>query len=216
MPDYDEAIRRTAERHGLDPRLVKAIVAAESNFQSNAYRWEPKRGDASYGLMQVLFATAKTVGYSGEPEGLYDPDTNLEIGARYLAKQLARYRGDVPSAVAAYNAGTARRTKSGKFSNQGYVDRVLRFYNGGGGAPPPQVVPLPPTPEYVRYPIPVAMPGPQPIPVRVQAGRGGDGSLSASIEAVLGPETMPLLIAVGAAFGLMVLFPSSEEKRRRG
>lgn len=70
---------------GLDPADVLAFIAVESSFRPNAYRYEPHLGDASYGLMQVLYGTARFVGYSGAPEGLYDPETNIRMGMRYVA-----------------------------------------------------------------------------------------------------------------------------------
>lgn len=123
---YDVMIARVARRHSLDPRLVKAIVHTESSYDPDAFRNEPRIKDASRGLMQILGRTAHDVGFEGPLDNLFDPETNLEIGSRYLARQLKRYKGDTHSAVAAYNAGAARRHSNQTFRNQPYVDKVMQ------------------------------------------------------------------------------------------
>lgn len=70
---------------GLDPADILAFIAVESSFRPTAYRYEAHLGDASYGLMQILFKTARFVGYKGDPAGLYDPATNIRFGMRYVA-----------------------------------------------------------------------------------------------------------------------------------
>lgn len=195
---FDPLIWETAARHGVDPRLVKAVVAAESSFQPRAYRAEPHIGDASYGLMQTLFRTAKDMGYAGSPEGLYDPGTSLEFGTRYLAYQLRRYGGRVPYAIAAYNAGTAFVAPNGAFRNQTYVDRVLRFYArfGGNGKEGE---------AGVRSDSPQRGPASSSTPIRLQAISGANGARGASIETFVNEKTAPWLIAVGGAILLTVL-----------
>lgn len=201
---YDQLIWQTAGRHGVDPPLVKAVVAAESSFRPNAYRAEPHIGDASYGLMQTLYRTAKDMGYTGAAEGLYDPATSLEFGTRYLAYQLRRYNGKIPFAVAAYNSGTAYVGGDGKFRNQTYVDRVLRFYSqfGGGGAAQEQEAN---TGVQLRSDLPQLGPVPSSTPLRIQAVAGPDGERGASIETFVNTETAPWLLAVGGAVLLSVL-----------
>lgn len=120
---YSSVIRREAARHGLPPALVAAVIHRESS--GNARAFNPN--DPSYGLMQLLLPTAQQMGYRGTVQGLYDPETNIALGTAYLGWQLKRYRGDIPSAVAAYNAGTAFRRTGGTFANQRYVDGVLRL-----------------------------------------------------------------------------------------
>ncbi len=107
--------------------LVLAIMQRENpRADPGATALEPN-GRTSRGLMQVLDTTALELGLS-DPTLLTVPGIGIDYGVHYLAKQLRRYGGDVPSAVAAYNAGTARRTAAGSFSNQGYVDAVLGFF----------------------------------------------------------------------------------------
>ncbi len=101
---YDGIISKWAREYGLHPAFVKAIIKAESNFNPRAYRAEPGINDASYGLMQILFKTAKGIGYQGGPAGLFDPESNVRFGAKYLGMQL-KDLGSEELATAAYNAG---------------------------------------------------------------------------------------------------------------
>lgn len=148
--EFDGLVYAEAARRGLDPLLIKAVIATESSFNPNAIRPEPQINDASRGLMQILYGTAKMMGYAGSPDGLFDPATNIRFGSAYLAHQVTRYGGSIPSAVAAYNAGTARTTERGHFVNQQYVDRVLGYYEefkqreGPSPAEPPPAPPMGP------------------------------------------------------------------------
>lgn len=137
--EFDTLLYAAANAHGIPPVFFKALVAAESAFNPQAYREEPPKtslpptadypqgGDASYGLTQVLSRTARGLGYQGPLGGLYDPATNLNLGATYLGQQWSRYSGDPAKAAAAYNAGSARYTATGSFINQAYVDRVMSY-----------------------------------------------------------------------------------------
>jgi soluble lytic murein transglycosylase-like protein len=87
-----------AERHGLDPALVAAVVRAESAFDPRAVSRKGARG-----LMQLMPATAGRFGLGAEE--IHDPAKNLDAGARYLAWLLERFGGDLLRALAAYNAG---------------------------------------------------------------------------------------------------------------
>lgn len=105
--DYAEFVIQNAEKNGLDPLLVFAIIKAESNF---------KPGDTSnsgaIGLMQLLPETAieeaETIGEEViVKQELYDPETNIKIGTSYYAKLLKKYNNELV-ALAAYNAGMGR------------------------------------------------------------------------------------------------------------
>lgn len=128
--DFDGLIWEAAGRYSLDPLLLKALVAKESGFNPAALRPEPSIGDASRGLAQVLYKTATWLGYRGDPDGLFDPATSLEYGAKYLAYQAGRYAGSPTfdgDLYAAYNAGSVRRTASGAYINQAVVDVFLGY-----------------------------------------------------------------------------------------
>ncbi len=105
-----------AAQYGVPLPLIVAIASHESGgFCPWATRGEPHLGDASIGLMQVLYSTAKASGYTGSigawndttntGTGLYDPATNLRYGTKFFASLLKSTGGDVERAVSAYNAG---------------------------------------------------------------------------------------------------------------
>jgi soluble lytic murein transglycosylase-like protein len=111
-------IQEVAERHGVDPQLVHAVVEAESNYEPRAR--SPK---GARGLMQVLPSTGAALGV----RNLDDPPGNLDAGVRYLKGLLAEFR--LPEALAAYNAGPATVRRFGGIppfiETQRYVERVL-------------------------------------------------------------------------------------------
>lgn len=105
---YDGLIRAASARHGLDPRLVKAVVRRESNFRPGA-----RGSKGELGLMQVMPAVGRDYAawrkWKKMTAGaLLDPEMNTEVGCWYLAKAMRRYReyrDPVPFALAHYNAG---------------------------------------------------------------------------------------------------------------
>lgn len=116
-------INQMASKFGISPRLIYATVMNESSGHPYAYRAEPQLGTASYGLGQPLYTTAKSLGYTGTPEGLYDPTTNLDITAHYLAKAI-QSGAKTPQQVAAfYNSGSVNGNPV-----PGYVNRFMKNY----------------------------------------------------------------------------------------
>jgi soluble lytic murein transglycosylase-like protein len=114
----------TASRHGVDARLVDALIRVESAYQADAVS---RRG--AQGLMQLMPATARQYGAAD----LMDPASNLEAGIRHLKRLLDRY--DLPVALAAYNAG---ETAVDRFNGippfretRSYVARILRLLQRG-------------------------------------------------------------------------------------
>jgi len=121
---YDTLIVRTALAHRLEPALVKAVIAAESNFSERAV----SRAGAQ-GLMQLMPDTAEQL-------GVVDPfvaEENVVGGTRYLRKMLDRY-GDLRRALAAYNAGPEAVDRHKGIppypETQAYVKRVMDYYRG--------------------------------------------------------------------------------------
>jgi soluble lytic murein transglycosylase-like protein len=112
-----------ARRHGLDAELVLAVVAVESGFRPEAVSAKGARG-----LMQLMPETAAALGV----EDPLDPEANLDGGARHLASLLALYDGELPLALAAYNAGAGAVSRHGGVppyrETRAYVKRVLRYY----------------------------------------------------------------------------------------
>ena len=94
--EYAELIASAALRHDLDPALLTAIAQVESAF--DPYAVSEKN---ACGLLQLLPETAERFGV----EDLFDPEQNIEGGARYLRWLITRYDGHTELALAAYNAG---------------------------------------------------------------------------------------------------------------
>src|SRR5438552_18816408 len=94
--DINAHIVEVARRHGVEPKLVAAIVAVESRFNARAVS---RRG--AEGLMQLMPATAATLGVR-DP---FDPRDNIDGGVRHLRSLMDRFNHDLPLALAAYNAG---------------------------------------------------------------------------------------------------------------
>lgn len=114
---YDALFLAAGQAYGVDPALIKAHAAQESGFDPGAYRAEPRIGDASYGLMQLLYATAVALGYSGARPtvtdqqnltGLYAPGVNVPLAARLVKQNLDGSGGNLDTAIAAYNEGLLR------------------------------------------------------------------------------------------------------------
>lgn len=147
--EFDREISEAARDYRVPVAMLKAIIAAESAFNPRAYRYEAHINDASYGLMQLLYRTAQSLGYVGKPDGLYNPRANIRLGAAYMADNLRTAAGNgygMESAISAYNGGfSGVRRGDGKrttnapgapFINQAYVNKVLALmqYFGGAGA----------------------------------------------------------------------------------
>jgi hypothetical protein len=137
---YEPMIRAASARHGLDPQLVKAVIAVESGFEPNAVS-----DKGAVGLMQVLPATGERYGVHADrgksvDAKLADPMLNLEIGTRYLADLRAMFANRPELALAAYNAGENavvryRNAIPPYPETQAYVKLVDQFHAFYG--PPP-------------------------------------------------------------------------------
>ena len=120
---YGGLIVSAAERHGVDPLLVAAIVQAESSFDTEAVS---PRG--ALGLMQMMPTTAEQLGVADA----YDPSQNLDAGVSYLAYLLRRFDDDLVLALAGYNAGPGAVDRFGGLppfrETRGFTNGVLRVY----------------------------------------------------------------------------------------
>ena len=117
-----------AER--VDPELAFRLVKLESDFNPRALS---KVG--AIGLAQVMLSTAVQYERTVTRETLYDPETNLRIGFRYLRRLIGLYNGDVRIALLAYNLGEQlvdEARKSGKNPLLGYNRILLKAYSGSG------------------------------------------------------------------------------------
>jgi len=152
MKFVSEIIRKTIEtkalEFGIDADLIEAFCMTESSGFVKATRYEPNFykkyiqpmltdnkitlheaiGRAtSWGLMQIMGQVAREKGFKGEFEELFEPATNLTWSLKHLKRFIEKYDPDLDSAIAAYNAGSARRKEDGTFVNQQYVDKVRGF-----------------------------------------------------------------------------------------
>lgn len=120
--DIRRAITFYAKRYRLDPALLRAVIKAESDFRQHVVS---KKG--AIGLMQLTPDTAATLRVAN----VYDSVENIRGGARQLRHLLNLYQGDLPLALAAYNAGV-HRVKEGRVpkirETRLYVRKVLRYY----------------------------------------------------------------------------------------
>lgn len=124
--NYDHLIAEKAEKYSLDPKLVQAVIKAESGFNHRAV--SPK---GAMGLMQLMPQTAYYLGVYNP----FDPEENIEAGVRYLREMLERFGGSLTLALAAYNAGPTSVEKHGHSvppyrETKDYVSKVLTTYNG--------------------------------------------------------------------------------------
>lgn len=105
---YGHLIRRSATKYDLDPNLIFATIMIESGGNTYAIRHEPRLNDASYGLGQLLYSTARGLGYTGTPSGLYDPAVNIDLIARYHRRNYDHYEKNLSpqELTVAYNTGS--------------------------------------------------------------------------------------------------------------
>lgn len=132
------------DRGALPVPCILAFCMAESSFKSYAlkyedhYRWlvgdqatmrigEKLGQKHSWGLMQVMGAVARELGFTGPFTDLWEPEIGIRYGMRLLKKLWSRYE-NWPDVIASYNAGSPVRI-DGKYKNQAYVDKVLGYWN---------------------------------------------------------------------------------------
>src|SRR6204780_17887 len=122
--DLNEVVRAASGTYHLDPDLVSSVIRAESGFNVRAL--SPK---GAQGLMQLMPQTASELGV----QNAFDPQANIEGGARYLRELLERYDFDLIKALAAYNAGPQRVAQYGGvppyYETKAYVARIVRDFN---------------------------------------------------------------------------------------
>ena len=128
-------VEQAAKTHAVDPLLVGAVIAVESNYDAHAV--SPKGAE---GLMQLMPPTARMLGVTNT----FDPQQNIEAGVRYLKQLQDQYKDDT-LALAAYNAGPKAvekfKTVPPYRETQNYVDQVGRRYDAARAAAPKSAEP---------------------------------------------------------------------------
>lgn len=121
--ELEPVIRRHSSQHQLHPALIRAIIKAESDFDPRAVS-----RSGAIGLMQLMPQTAVRL----DVRDMYDPDDNVGGGTKYLRQLLDRFHGNLPLALAAYNAGENAvdryQTLPPYDETRQYVRKVLRYY----------------------------------------------------------------------------------------
>ena len=149
LDQFGVLIEEVAEKEGIDPCLLAAIIQVESAGDPFALRYEPRykwlyqvprfarkfritdsTEEAcqrfSVGLCQLMFALMRELKFEREFCLAFEPRLNMTYGARHLKNLASRFESK-QAQISAYNAGTPTR-RNGVFINQPYVDKVMHFY----------------------------------------------------------------------------------------
>jgi len=119
----EKIVREAADRHSVDPALVRAVIETESNWNPRAYS---RKGAG--GLMQLIPTTAQRYGAND----VFNPQQNIDAGVKHLKRLLERYSGNLDLALAAYNAGEGAVDRAHGIpayrETQNYVQKVQNAY----------------------------------------------------------------------------------------
>lgn len=124
---FEELIVKAAARHQMDPKLLHAVIQAESAYNPSAVS-----SAGAVGLMQLMPDTARRYGVTDRR----DAEQNIDGGTRYLKDLMAMFNSNLRLAVAGYNAGEGAVMKYNNTvppypETQNYVQQVLRLYGKG-------------------------------------------------------------------------------------
>jgi soluble lytic murein transglycosylase-like protein len=125
----EKLVREAADRHHVDPALVRAVIETESNWNPIALS-----NKGAGGLMQLIPTTARRFGVND----VFNPQQNIDGGVHYLKTLLERYNGNMDLALAAYNAGEGAVDRAHGVpafaETRSYVQKVqAAYYRPGSG-----------------------------------------------------------------------------------
>lgn len=147
--DLDLIFCMNAKKYGLEKLQIKSIAIVESSLNPRAYRFEqnfwdlylknnpewkdqdPKIVSASYGILQLMWTTAVSLGFpkDGTPENLFNPVINIELGAKLIRRLMDRNYGWFDVACSCYNAGQGGQpAQDGSIKSIAYVNKVRATY----------------------------------------------------------------------------------------
>ena len=123
-PQLKTLIEKAANENNIDPALLDSVVATESSYDPMC-----RSRAGAMGLTQLMPENVKDLGVANP----FDPEQNLQGGAKQLSQLLAKYHGRIDLALAAYNAGPGAVAKSGGIppykETQNYVRKVMSLYH---------------------------------------------------------------------------------------
>ena len=118
--EFDAYIEKYSKFYDVDPKVIKAVIKAESNYAPGAVS---KKGAS--GLMQLMPDTARDMGVNN----IFDPEENIMGGVKYFSQLSKMYDGDLKKTLAAYDAGPGRVPSSGSLPDisetKNYIGRVF-------------------------------------------------------------------------------------------
>lgn len=119
----------TTHTFNLPEGLLSSLCYVESGHVVNAISYMDGGKTDSLGICQVKLNTARYMGFKGTAAQLrHNPTYNVYYAGKYLSYQMLRYNGDIPKAVAAYNAGSCPH---GVIKNHKYVSKVFLAWEQG-------------------------------------------------------------------------------------
>jgi soluble lytic murein transglycosylase-like protein len=126
---FSPIIIKAADKHNVDPALIKAIIMAESGYDPKATSTK-----GAVGLMQIMPKTATAFSL----EDMYNPVHNINAGVEYLKNLLIQFGGDLELAIAAYNAGSSKVLEYQGIppyeTTRHFVKKVFEYYRYYQGA----------------------------------------------------------------------------------
>jgi soluble lytic murein transglycosylase-like protein len=111
---YDPLIEQASKQYGVESSLIKAVIDAESSFNSHSVS-----SAGAKGLMQLMDDTGRGLGVT-DP---FDPQQNIQGGTHFLSDLLSNYNGSESMALAAYNGGPGRLARLGITNEQQLLDK---------------------------------------------------------------------------------------------